>query len=1110
MSQTYSYTYSQFTASQPSGLIDLFELQTQVAAAITPSPTIQYIYTIGTTYYLVFDGTLSAGQITTLNGIIAAYTITVVQEVAVSNTSTTTFTNKNLVTNTNFFVDATDATKRIAFLCSSNTTGITATFATQATTARTLTFPDVTDTVVTLTASQTLTNKTLSKVTIAGTGSTTASTASLYSNPSSTAFTGANNYFFNYFDTPTSTGSTTGTASTIAIAGAPANATTAYALNVIAGKTYLGGVLQIATGASNGFVLTSDASGNASWTAPSAVSTTFSDGTAGSPGITFTNQTTTGFFRPGSGQIGVTLAGTSYITFSTTANTFTNATTISAASNQLTFGTSTNAVTINGGTSAAARTYTIPDAGTTANFIMSTFGSAQTIAGGLTSSGTLTASNGFTLTTGALNLTSTSGAISLTGTTFSTNTAITISAASNQITLGTGVNAVTINGGTSTAARTYTIPDAGTTANFIMSTFGSAQTIAGGLTSSGTLTASNGFTLTTGALNLTSTSGAISLTGTTFSTNTAITISAASNQLTLGTGVNAVTINGGTSTAARTYTIPNAGTTASFVMTAGNQTLSGTITFSGTTAATSSTTGNIINSGGMGIARNLWLGSNFSNTMNGVNGSVFNIPALTFTDPSAAGTVATNNIFSIVQPTIASTNAVTTTRASTLYVGGAPIRGTNETFTNVYGVYLDNVATTSATVTEAATLLINNAPTVTSGTTHALKINAGRTYIGGALQIPTGATNGFVLTSDASGNATWAATSSSTFADGTAGAPGIAFTSESTTGFFRPGSGQIGVTLAGTSYVTFTSTSTTFSATTAATSSTTGNVINSGGTSIAKNLWLGSNFSNTMNGVNGAVFNIPALTFTDPSAAGTVTANNIFSIVQPTIASTNAITTTRASTLYVGGAPIKGTNETFTNVYGVYLDNVANTTATVTEAATLLINNAPTVTGTSYAVKVNAGKVYVGDTLQIPTGATDKYVLQSDATGNATWAPPFIPNYNATANGTISTNSTTLTNVTTLTLTPTIAGTYLFIATIAVRVSNANRTVTIAFAKNGTTIAATSRTINIATTNFDVPVTTFAYIACNGTDSVTLGWSVSANTVTANTLRSITATRVDV
>ena len=73
----------------------------------------------------------------------------------------TTLTNKLLNSSSDFFVDNTNATKKIGFSSSGATASTTLTLAGIQTVNRTITFPDITDTVVTLTASQTLTNKTI-------------------------------------------------------------------------------------------------------------------------------------------------------------------------------------------------------------------------------------------------------------------------------------------------------------------------------------------------------------------------------------------------------------------------------------------------------------------------------------------------------------------------------------------------------------------------------------------------------------------------------------------------------------------------------------------------------------------------------------------------------------------------------------------------------------------------------------------------------------------------------------------------------------------------------------------------------------------------------------
>jgi hypothetical protein len=250
--------------------------------------------------------------------------------------------------------------------------------------------------------------------------------------------------------------------------------------------------------------------------------------------------------------------------------TFSSAVTINPASNQLVLASGVNQLTLNSGTSAAARTYAIPDAGASASFVMTA--GTQTIGGTLTLPATVTyTSNGSIVKSGAgaLTITNASAAgLTFAGTgtvTAPTGTytlaglslgnvftvAQTVSATTNQIVLGT-TNTTTINSAAPAASRTYNIIDAGGVADFVMTA--ATQTIGGAKTFS-----------------------------------SAVTINPASNQLVLASGVNQLTLNSSTSAAARTYSFPDVGATGSVAMLEGAQTFSGLKTFSAGVAITGGT-----------------------------------------------------------------------------------------------------------------------------------------------------------------------------------------------------------------------------------------------------------------------------------------------------------------------------------------------------------------------------------------------------------------------------------------------------------------------------------------------------------------------------------------
>jgi hypothetical protein len=206
-----------------------------------------------------------------------------------------------------------------------------------------------------------------------------------------------------------------------------------------------------------------------------------------------------------------------------------------------------------------------------------TSGGASTFSGSLTSTGAFTANGAATLGDGndnvainagagtysiassALNV-STAGAISGV-TTQSMSDALTITKTTNQIALSSaGAGVATLTTATLAGNRTYTIPEAGADASFVMTA--GAQTVGGAKTFSASTVVEGDLTLGAGT---SSDGGSIILNDdATGSSNTA-------------------TVKAADHAASRTYTIPDAGAAASFVMTEGNQTLNGQTTLAATT-----------------------------------------------------------------------------------------------------------------------------------------------------------------------------------------------------------------------------------------------------------------------------------------------------------------------------------------------------------------------------------------------------------------------------------------------------------------------------------------------------------------------------------------------
>jgi hypothetical protein len=236
---------------------------------------------------------------------------------------------------------------------------------------------------------------------------------------------------------------------------------------------------------------------------------------------------------------------------------------VTNTTNQLVLGTSPNTTTINAVAPTAARTYSIPDAGANASFVMTegsqtingtkTFGTAPVLSS-LTASRPLKLDGSKNIVSMQIDLASTNdvtGTLPVgnggTGlTTYATGDIVYASTTNTLAKLGIGSSGqvLTVSGG---LPKWGSGMPAGTTANSTLRYNGTSW-----VENTSVLAASDGAT----------------------------TLTKTTNQIVLGT-INTTTINAAAPTASRTYTIPDAGANASFVMTAGDQTISGTKTIGG-------------------------------------------------------------------------------------------------------------------------------------------------------------------------------------------------------------------------------------------------------------------------------------------------------------------------------------------------------------------------------------------------------------------------------------------------------------------------------------------------------------------------------------------------
>ncbi|GMG16178.1 unnamed protein product [Phytophthora fragariaefolia] len=164
--------------------------------------------------------------------------------------------------------------------------------------------------------------------------------------------------------------------------------------------------------------------------------------------------------------------------------------------------------------------------------------------------------------------------------------------------------------------------------------------------------------------------------------------------------LSATTLTGTLQTAAQPN-IMSVGTLASLTLSGGISgvttiSASGTINFDGvvncnnSTYAASPLSGSLVVSGGVGIQKNIAIGGiAFASSQWGALGVQYQSRATTYTDTSSlAGSTVASSVISYAQPTIASTNSITITRAATIYVDNSPASGTNTSISNSSSLWI--------------------------------------------------------------------------------------------------------------------------------------------------------------------------------------------------------------------------------------------------------------------------------------------------------------------------------------------------------------------------------------------------------------------------------------
>lgn len=128
----------------------------------------------------------------------------------------------------------------------------------------------------------------------------------------------------------------------------------------------------------------------------------------------------------------------------------------------------------------------------------------------------------------------------------------------------------------------------------------------------------------------------------------------------------------------------------------GTSKFNGDLRVTSTSESTSLSSGSTVLLGGLGVAKNIYgknlniankitTGStNFSGSIS--DGVILESSSVNFTDNVSSGTVSFVGFSGFKQPTLSASNTVTTTDSATLYIGGQPLAGANQTISNAYSL----------------------------------------------------------------------------------------------------------------------------------------------------------------------------------------------------------------------------------------------------------------------------------------------------------------------------------------------------------------------------------------------------------------------------------------